>query len=378
MKLNLLDGIQVKNKIAELDKQISDLQKYVLCLYQNTPRGKDQTIHSLHAIIGSYHNQYMDSIRLQFSSAEDFIEKWKEGFHNKILELISLKKFYPYLSYGNELWGSQYTLLKLMKEDNKFNTYVHLFLQRTFYREYNARTREKPIDNVWELWFGNQLCYGLFITPIFENGNWRTSKSELRRASYNYWTIEHVIKTGLIIPENNNLNKFSAINELLNFYDNTLKRLSCSNYEKQIMEYYVAFLQQHEQPLTIPFLIPELRFGGKEKKHLYRLDFAIFNPYNMKFTGIEISPSSSHMSVTKISNRTQSEVNQELKSKWEKEMDKRNKYWEQYNINVVTFTDSMLQDIDKCFNKIKELLLAENQTVLLDNNAQMKLDSIAL
>lgn len=321
----------------------------------------------------------MDSIRLQFSTAEGFIEKWKEGFYNKIQELINSKKFYPHNNYGNEYWSSQYTLLKLMKVDIKFNNYVNSFLQRTFYREYKARTRHKPIDNVWELWFGNQLCYGLFITPILENGTWRTDKSELRRANYNYWTIDHVLKAGLIIPESNKLRKFSDVHELLDFYDDILKRSSCSEYERQIMERYVAFVGNYPQPQLLPFLIPELRFCGKDKKHLYRLDFAILNPYTMKFTEVEISPSSSHMSIAKAINKTQTVLNQELRIKWEREMDKRNKYWEEYNITVLTFTDLMLQNIDECFNKVQELLLIKTQDILLDNrNAQMKLDSIIL
>ncbi len=99
----------------------------------------------------------------------------------------------------------------------------------------------------------------------------------------------------------------------------------------------------------------------------------------MKFTGVVISPSSSHMSIAKAINKTQTVLNQELRIKWEREMDKRNKYWEEYNITVLTFTDLMLQNIDECFNKVQELLLIKAQDILLDNrNAQTKLDSIIL
>jgi hypothetical protein len=60
------------------------------------------------------------------------------------------------------------------------------------------------------------------------------------------------------------------------------------------------------------------------------------------------------------SGKTQTQMNQELAKKWEKEMDKRNKYLQKYGISLVTFTDKDLQDLDYCFEHIANVLRARS------------------
>ena len=124
--------------------------------------------------------------------------------------------------------------------------------------------------------------------------------SEIRRASYMYWTVEHVLTTGLIDPENKDPVTFSSIRKLIQFYSSVLKRLSRSKYEKQIVDLYLEYLKEVDEPGEVPFLIPELRYAGLEAKHLYSLDFSVLNSHTMEFMGFELSPQSSHMSVSGV------------------------------------------------------------------------------
>ena len=116
------------------------------------------------------------------------------------------------------------------------------------------------------------------------------------------------------------------------------------------------YLKESDDVTAEPFLIPELRYAGRDREHKYRLDFAICNPYTFEFIGFELSPASTHMAIAKMKDKTQTKVNEELSQKWEKECDKRNEYFNQYGITTITFADSDLQDMDACFEKMKYYL----------------------
>ena len=62
------------------------------------------------------------------------------------------------------------------------------------------------------------------------------------------------------------------------------------------------------------------------------------------------------MSVSGTKGKLQKDINEELKGKWEKEMHKRNEYLRRYGVTLVTFTDSDLQNIDRCFVEIQSVL----------------------
>jgi hypothetical protein len=77
----------------------------------------------------------------------------------------------------------------------------------------------------------------------------------------------------------------------------------------------------------------------------------------MKKVGFEISPASSHISIQGIrSGKTQKQMNTELSEKWAKETDKRNRYFRDYGVSVVTFADRELEDPDQCFEAIRSVL----------------------
>ena len=144
-----------------------------------------------------------------------------------------------------------------------------------------------------------------------------------------------------------------------------MKRLSNPTYEQGIADRYIQYLQKSSNIYDEPFLIPELRYAGLEKEHKYRLDFAVLNPHVMKSTGFELSPASTHQAISGIRTKTQQQINQELALRWNKEMTKRNEYFSNFEIPIVTFTDDELQNLDSCFQRIEYYLAQRSTTRIL-------------
>jgi hypothetical protein len=238
----------------------------------------------------------------------------------------------------------------------------------------DARTRAKPRDALWKLWFGNNdLVWGLLIAPDHRGGEWTNDVSEIRRAKYQYWTIGHVLETGIIDPEQDEPITFPTLGDLLKFNRSILKRVSKSKYEKAIFEQYEEYLEESDDHDAEPFLIPELRYAGLDAKHRYRLDFSILNPHTMTYTGFELSPHSTHGAVTGAKGKTQKQINQEQAAWWGGEMQKRNEYFEDFGITTITFTDDQLADMGTCFKVMAKYLRArKDQPVLSREVARLK------
>ena len=166
------------------------------------------------------------------------------------------------------------------------------------------------------------------------------------------------MRTGLVYPREDNRRRFENLDSFYEFYYDNIARSTNSLYEKRICEKYIEYLQESSCPLEEPFLIPEFRYLGLCRDHMYRLDFTVLNQHTRKYVGFEISPASSHMSIARAKERTQKDMNEELREKWEKEMSKRNSYYKNFDISVVSFTDSRLQDINTCFEEIRRTLMA--------------------
>lgn len=342
----LLPGVLIKaNKIL--------LEKYEYKYEFET------TVQSLHGIIGSKNNTFVDSIRTQFINPNDFIARWLSG-----MMLYEEKRRAEFKNYtpSNDL---------VLFQDPEVRKYTLLFLERNFYRNLIARTRSKPQDGLWKIWFGGgKFVWGLLIAPVFRQGAWTNDVSEIRRANYSYWTIGHILDTGFIDPSSSRPVKFSDVNNLMDFYRSILKRVSNSQYEQAIFDRYLTYLQRSQNVYEEPLLIPELRYAGLETKHQYRLDFTILNPHTMKYVGFEISPHSTHMAISGKDEKTQIQLNKELSLRWDKEMKKRNEYFSSFGITTITFTDEQLSDIDECFQNI-ESVLNERTTEKLNLNVEM-------
>ena len=139
---------------------------------------------------------------------------------------------------------------------------------------------------------------------------------------------------------------------------------------------YIDYINQSTNPMNEPFLIPEFRYAGLERKHIYRLDFTILNIHTDEKVGFEISPQSTHMNVKTINKTKLIDVNKDLSNKWSKEMQKRNDYFSEFDISMITFTDKELEDMPKCFEVIKSYLekrreITENIPDLIDDIMQI-------
>jgi hypothetical protein len=332
---------------------------------------RNVNIQSLNGILGGKNNTYVDSVRTQFLSFEDFFSKWLNGLN----ETFSSERK-TYLRWNDTLdWGEKASFrnVKLLQDEIIFQ-YTKKFLERNFYKNIDQRIRLKPDESLWNIWFGYQLTYGLLIAPVNTSQGWQIDKSEIRRANYNYWTIGHIMKTGLIVSDLDDPTRFEGLDGFYQFYLSILKRLSNSKYEQAICDRYIEYLKKSDDPFNEPFLIPEFRYAGLERRHEHRLDFTILNQHTLEFIGFEISPASTHMQVTNLKKK-QMEVNKELKSKWEKEMAKRNKYFDQFGITTKTFTDQDLADIDACFNQIEQVLRKRQPKKLTISTEKERLNS---
>lgn len=308
--------------------------------------GRNVNVASLHGIIGGKNNVYTDAIHMAFPSPDVFIASWYRG----LLEQVEAIEMMQSSKYAGNIYQNttQHGHLRLVR-DPLVKEYFEIFLTRNFYRQFEARTRIKPKESHVALWFGeNQMPWGLLIAPAFRSGDWVNDVSEIRRAPYAYWTIGHVLSTGLIDPSSSKIMHFVDLQTFLIFCDSVLKRMTTSKYEHAIWDRYILHLGASASPESVPFLVPELRYAGRAEKHKYRLDFTVLNAHTQDFVGFELSPQSTHMKVAG-SNKTLKAHNEDLRAKWSHESEKRNEYFADYGISVLTYTDDHLGDIDKCF-----------------------------
>jgi hypothetical protein len=239
-----------------------------------------------------------------------------------------------------------------MKENKELQQYIVLFLKRSYLTHFEELSKNRPTVEAAELWIGQQNAnYGLLVTPRFKGGAWENDKSEIRAFTKAYWSIGHVMETGLVIPGHNKIFRFSDIDQYLLFFQDTLVRNSGSKYEYEIAGHYCAFVKSHKTPELVPLLIPEFRYAGLLPKHKYRLDFLIINPYTLNKVGFELSPWSTHGYLKKIGGLTQKRINKMAADNFAKEMCKHRAFFKKYNIFCLIYTDEELKDTESLFNE---------------------------
>ena len=239
--------------------------------------------------------------------------------------------------------------------------WLNLFLERTFLRNYEALTKVRPTIEESVMWIGQEnASYGILVTPRFKNGQWENDKSEIRHFKPKYWSIGHILETGLVVPGEDEKIEFKDVEQYLSFFKNTLVRNSGSVHEKEIAKRYCDFVRDSESQNNVPLLIPELRYGGLEKKHEYRLDFTIINPCNMAKVGFELSPWSTHGLLTGTKDKKQKDINAEALANFEKEMKKLKSYFRRFGITVLVYTDTDLKNHDAIFDTITDYLNVTN------------------
>jgi len=336
--------LTLRNKeIARLTEKIDALTDDVLEItgYKN--------IQTLNAIYGGKHAKYIDIKNEVIDTPEQFISLYLQGFL-RILEGLG-----SYARPGN----SYYDAYLNIKNNRKVKEWLILFLRRTYLRNYKELSKVRPTVENSSIWIGQEnASYGLLITPRFRNGQWENDKSEIRRFKPRYWTIGHIMVTGLVIPNEDQILSFKDIDQYLTFFQNTLVRNSGSNHELELAKQYCKFVRNSNEPQHVPLLIPEWRYGGLEKKHQYRLDFTVINPFNMNKVGFELSPWSTHGMIKGIKSKSQKEINDEAKANFENEMKKLKSYFRKFGITVLVYTDSELYDIDSIFFEVEKYLTA--------------------
>lgn len=342
---------EVNKKIKEIDKYLKETLNTVL-EESSIIESRELSIHQFHAKIGHEIVKLTNATHKSFLSSEHFVTAWLEGLSNDTYAKIRLL---PYLK-------NQIT-----------RDYIIKYLERSFYKRYDEYTKFKPSKGQDIIWFGNKKNpYAIYIShrdycpckdiDHNDDGHPVSDISEIRKVKFQYWSIGHIMSTGIYDTQSKSFKNFKSYRELIDFY-NILYNESNSNYEKSIFKNYIEYLKNKYysqlDDTTInfianrePILIPEFRLKGREVEHKYRLDFSIFNCNTQEFIGFEISPTSTHMAVSDTNLKTNYQINNEIKNNWGKEVDKRNEYFYNFTMNIITFADNELKDIDKCFDII--------------------------
>ena len=228
-----LSKIEIEKKIAELDKLLKERRDSILAIASSVLRS-DISIHVFHGIIGSKNNLFANVATHQYTSVEAFQAIWAEKM---------LQYYEPYRKY----WHKEEELPRILRLYNNeiIRNYILLFQERNFYRWYNERIRRKPHEPLTALWFGDKLVFGLYVALVFESdGTYRFKVRQVRKVTYEYWTIGNVLGVGgFINAENDKLFVIKSVDDLLNFYEHIVYSSSSSPYEKAIYTRYVDYLK---------------------------------------------------------------------------------------------------------------------------------------
>lgn len=299
---------------------------------------------SLNATIGSKAAAFIDLHHEQILSPEAYASLYMKGF----------KAAMSPLGMPKDSHRRNYETLQASPTAQK---YFMLFLKRAYLKHYDELSRARPQLDESEIWIGqNRADYGLLITPRYVNGAWENDKSEIRHFPARYWTIGHVLNTGLVVDGDPDKIEFASIDTYLTFFKNTLVRASGSPYERQIAKLYVQYVRNADDPHSIPLLIPEYRFEGKASAHKFRLDFTIINPFTMEKVAYELSPWSTHGYLAKIKGLTQEKINEMAKGNFEREMEKHRSFFKRHGIYGLIYTDKQLANIGEIFEDMKQFL----------------------
>jgi hypothetical protein len=282
---------------------------------------------SLNAKIGHKTNFVIDLKNEVINSPEHYVTLWTEGF-KRILDDGSDPSFE---------W-----LFKQVKRSKPLKKYLDTFLRRSYLKHYEELYKMRPQVEEAEVWIGeNHADYGLLVSPRFANGQWENDKSEIRHFPHRYFSIGHALATGLVIPGKKAKIGFNSVEDYLNFFEHVLVRKTASSHQKAIAELYCDFVRDSDNPESIPLLIPEFRYEGREAKHKYRLDFCVIDADTMDKVGFELSPWSTHGKLATVG-KTQKQINDEARDNFEKEMAKHKSFFKKHGIFALIYTDQDL------------------------------------
>ncbi|MDD5007384.1 MAG: hypothetical protein PHU49_05215 [Syntrophorhabdaceae bacterium] len=312
------------------------------------------SVHSLHGIYGGKFAKYIDIANEVILSPDHFIALYLEGF------VREAEAGFPGSSDARNL--------ELLRNSRRLQEYLFIFLKRTYLRNLEALSKKRPKVEEAAIWIGqNNADYGLLITPRFNRRlhQWENDKSEIRHFTPLYWSIGHVLESGLVIPGRNERIWFQTPEEYLNFFQNVIVRNSGSKNEYKLATIYKDWALSTREPTRVPLLIPELRYEGLLASHKYRLDFTIIDPYELTKIGFEMSPWSTHGYLSKIKGLTQMEINRMARDNFEREMRKHKEFFRKHGVFVLIYTDSDLKNLPQIFSDMRRYLEPKSRPVQL-------------
>jgi len=341
--------------VQELKDKRRELQPAVFKELRDVEDGKYCNEASLNAFIGSKADEYLNLHDAVIRTPTEYVSKWLRGL-KKAAATSKITGADPRHPRMHQLITGKYP---------KFKRYVSYFLQSSFLKHYDEHYKTKPKLDESAFWFGNNGDeFGLLVTPRFLNGQWENDKSEIRHFKHPYWTLSHVMETGLCYMSEEKLRTFSELEDYLQFFRDLVRRTK-SKYQLAIADEYIEYVRGHDLPLSVPVLIPELRYDPLKNKHEHRLDFLIVNPWSMEKSGFEFSPWSSHGQL-KGAKRSLAEYNEEAKENWQNEMRKHKKYWRRYGVTYIVYTDEDLSDMDEIWNEMRSHLEVSEEAEQLE------------
>ena len=327
-------------KIEELKRDLCSLQQKVFYEIKHI-YPQYNTENKLNAFIGSKTGEYLNLHNDVIKTPLEYQSLWIKGF------LKESKKKYPSARHKrmNDLLTGDYPY---------FKKYVYKFLERSFLKHYEELYKVRPKIDESEYWFGNNNDeFGLLVTPRY-NQIWENDKSEIRHFKFPYWTISHVLETGLCYMGEDRVRNFNDVTSYLSFFRDIVRRTN-SIYQLKIADKYIEFVESQNSKDDIPLMIPELRYDPFKRAHKYRLDYLIINPWDMSKIGFEFSPWSSHGKLHGKYKKLR-ELDNDAKTNYEREMDKHKKYWRKYGIIYITYTDNDLKDLNSIWLEMKKFL----------------------
>ncbi|MCB8878572.1 hypothetical protein [Acidisoma silvae] len=299
---------------------------------------------TVNATIGSKSDSFIDLKHEVINSSEEFIQIWLQGLKAE----ADTDRLYP--NAIDELWQK-------LQDSRAFQDYLLIFLRRSYLKHYDELSKARPLTEQAELWIGqNSADWGLLVTPRFAAGDWENDVSEIRHFQPRYWSIGHVLETGLVVPGKKRRQRFSDVDAYLEFFQNVLVRANKSSHGDALAERYVTHVQKAANPEEVLLLIPELRYAGRAAKHEYRLDFCIIDVAAGTRVGFELSPWSSHGQLAGTKGKTQAEINAEASANFARETRKLKNYFRRHGITVLVFTDEDLANPDELFAEVARYL----------------------
>jgi hypothetical protein len=299
---------------------------------------------TVNAKIGSKSDQFIDLKHEVINSSEEFTQLWLQALKTE----ADAGRLYP--NAVDELWAD-------LKRSKAFREYLLIFLRRSYLIHYEELSKTRPVTEQAELWIGqNSADWGLLVTPRFADGAWENDVSEIRHFRPRYWSVGHVLETGLVVPGKRRRQRFHDLEGYLDFFQDVLVRSNKSGHGDALAERYAEYVRRAAKPEDVPLLIPELRYAGKAAKHKYRLDFCIIDVDTNTRVGFELSPWSSHGHLAGTKGKSQTAINAEASANFAKEAKKLEGYFRTHGITVLIYTDEDLADPDKLFQEVAKYL----------------------